>query len=246
MRNCINLDTDLHPRWTPPNQSDICTLTRFGERQPLPSSGDSEYWESLALGQTLEGRFLWDVRDRITGLVRATEEHRFAYAGTLGGDGMDGAVVITLIISGIIGFFILAGAIGVGVSAGMTSAHKHIRRWEERQGNSAQANPERKTYKPSEQRASRAAPVDKAIQPPKKPSNSKRGLLKKGDLAVVTKDVMIGDEISFRKGQQVRIDDIKENAKYPQFKYAVRSEELGSSFLMSDDQLMKHRPSAAS
>jgi len=46
------------------------------------------------------------------------------------GFAVEGGALVVLIVSGIIGFFLMAAAIGVGVSVGMTSTHKHIKRWE--------------------------------------------------------------------------------------------------------------------
>jgi hypothetical protein len=165
---------------------------------------------------------------------------------------MEGGAWVVLIVSAVVGFFLMAAAIAIGVSAGTISAHKHIKRWEAREENHAENYSERKSHKPSELKANRIARATQAAQqyvetpaqtPSSKESSSKRVLLRTGDSAVLTHDVMIGEKLAFRKGQRVKVDAVKENAKNPQFKYAVESKELGSSFLLSDEQLMRFRPS---
>jgi hypothetical protein len=75
---------------------------------------------------------------------------------------MEGSVIIILIISAVLGFFIMAGAVAVGTIAALNHVERH------RAKEAGQL--ERKTYKPSELRARREMPPAQAVQAPVQPS----------------------------------------------------------------------------
>ena len=55
---------------------------------------------------------------------------------------------------------------------------------------------------------------------------------------VVRHDVVIGGQLAFSAGEMVYVAQVSPDVERPQYKYVVRSDRMGQSFRLSDEELM--------
>lgn len=62
-------------------------------------------------------------------------------------------------------------------------------------------------------------------------------VVRPGDTCIITRDVVIGDQIAFKKGEKLTIYRIEPDPQRPQYKYVVLSRYLQKRFRLSDGEL---------
>ena len=59
-----------------------------------------------------------------------------------------------------------------------------------------------------------------------------------GNTCVVSRDIPVGDQVAFRKGEQVLVEDISPNPERPECKYVVLSKNLQKRFQLSENDII--------